>query len=116
MNRSPLGRVLTLLLAIAVAWAIYSLAVTLGAVWIFWVYVVLFALSATLYTALVRGNLSAPPATPPEGVDATLWEEHRERILGYRRRYAFLPLITVSTLVSILLDYINLMWFEGMFL
>ena len=112
----PLFRVLRLLLAIAIAWAVYSLAVTLGGIGIFWVYVGLFGLSAVLYVILVRGNLQDPPKEPPIGIDPAAWESHRTRILGYRRRYAFLPLITVGTLVSILLDYINLMWFGGMFL
>ncbi len=117
MKKLPgLKKVLTFLGVAALLWVIYSICVSLLAIWIFWVYVGLFAAGAILYVILVRGNLTAPPELPPPGVEPASYAAYREEILALRKRYSFLPPIAVGALLCILLDYINLMWFGGMFL
>ena len=111
-----LRRSLGLLATVAVLWAIYCIAVSLLAIWIFWVYVGLFAAGAILFVILVRGNVSPPPEAPPTGVNPTVYGEWRARILAYRRRYLPLLYLSIGALISLLLDYINLMWFGGRFL
>ncbi len=117
MKRLPgLKKVLGYVGTGALLWVIYSVCVSLLAIWIFWVYVGLFAACSILYVILVRGNLSAPPKEPPGGVDGAAYAAWREKILALQRRYAFLPALAVGALLCILLDYINLMWFNGLFL
>lgn len=115
-TRARLRRSLILLATVAALWAVYCIAVSLLAIWIFWVYVGLFGVCAVLYVILVRGNISPPPETPPPGADPTAYGEFRTRILAYRRRYAPLLYLSIAALISLLLDYINLMWFGGRFL
>lgn len=115
-TKARLRRSLLLLATAAALWAIYCIAVSLLAIWIFWVYVGLFAAGAVLYVILVRGNVSPPPEAPPPGIDPTAYAEHRARILTYQRRYAPLLYLSIGAFLSLLLDYINLMWFGGRFL
>lgn len=115
-TKARLRRSLGLLATVAALWAIYCIAVSLLFIWIFWVYVGLFAAGAILFVILVRGNVSPPPVSPPPGIDPTAYAEHRARILEYRRRYLPLLYISIGALISLLLDYINLMWFGGRFL
>ena len=115
-RRLHLAAFFSYLLTAAALWAVYCLAIHLLFIWIFWVYVGIFAVSAIAYVILVRGNLSPPAATPPPGVDPTRWATFRTHVLALRRRYAILPRLSAGTLFCLLLDYINLAWLGGMFL
>lgn len=96
MKRLPgLRKVLAYVGTGALLWVIYSVCVSLLAIWIFWVYVGLFAACAILYVILVRGNLSAPSKEPPRGVEPEAYAAWREKILALQGRYAFLPAIAV---------------------
>ena len=111
-----LRRLLVYLGMMLLLWAIYAISVSLGGIFVIWVYVGIFAVASVAYVILVRGNLTTPPEAPPEGVDPGVWEEFRTRILTARRRYALLPPLAFGALFSLLLDYINFTWFGGIFL
>ena len=115
-NRAGVTRLLVYLGTALLLWAIYAISVSLGGIFVFWIYVGLFAASAITYVILLRGNLSAPPKEVPEGVEPAAWEAFREDVLARRKRYALLPPLAFGTLLCLLLDYINLFWFNGMFL
>ena len=116
MSRDGLWRVLRFLGTLFLLWGIYALAVSYFLAWIFWVYVALFGVGAILYVVLTRGNLTDPPATPLGGTATPAYLAARDEIIALRRRYAFLPPIIVGSLLCLLLDYINLIWFNGIFL
>lgn len=116
MRPDGVKRLLRFLLILFLMWGLYALAVSYFLVWILWVYVGIFAVSSLSYVVLTRGNLSDPPASPPAGADAEAYLAARQEIVLRRRRYAFLPPIIVSSLLCLLLDYINLTWFGGLFL
>ncbi len=97
-------------------WGIYALSVSLGFVYIYWVYVGLFPLFSLLYVLLVRGHLSPPPKEPPAGIAANTYDVMREQVLAWQRRYRPLLDLAVGTLLSLLLDYVNLVFFDGAFL
>ena len=116
LNRSGVTRLLVYLGAALLLWAIYAISVSLGGIFVIWVYVGLFAVSSVAYVILVRGNLTAPREEPPEGVEPAAWEAFRADILARRQRYSLLPPIAFGAFFCLLLDYINLNWFDGIFL
>ena len=116
IDRTGLRRILHYLGVTLLLWAVYAISVSLGGIFVIWVYVVLFAVSTVAYVILVRGNLSPPKKTPPDGVDPAVWEAFREKILALRSRYSLLPPIAFGSFFCLLLDYINFTWFGGIFL
>ncbi|MBQ2718815.1 MAG: hypothetical protein IJF73_01975 [Clostridia bacterium] len=113
MRWAPLLKILRGLLTGLAFYTLYSVLVALGANWIFWVYLALCSVSAVVYVAGVRGNLTPMPKEPPPTWPRDTWEEYRERVEETRRRLAFLPVIFVGTAVTLVLDAVWLFLLDG---
>lgn len=116
MKKENIKRLLIGLVACLLFWIAYCVCVHLGANWIFWVYLGLFAVSAIVYVGATRGNLSRLPEETPLGWRPDAYAAYRERIEGARKRVFWLPLVTVGTTFSFVLDAINLFFLDGLFL
>ena len=116
MKKENLKRTLLTLSVCLLFWIVYAACVHLGANWIFWVYLVLFSASAIVYVGMTRGNLSRLPERTPAGWCADAYTAYREKIEAARKKVWWLPLVTVGTTFSFVLDAINLFWLNGLFL
>ncbi len=93
----------------ALLWAVYCLLLSLGAIFICWVYVGLFSALAIAYVVLTRGYFSTPlPKEAPPTVNAAEYEALRQRITKNQQRLRWVPILCLSILFVFAIDFIDL--------
>jgi len=95
--------------ATALLWAIYCLFLSIGAIFICWVYVGLFSALLITYVVLTRGYFNTPlPKEAPPTVNATEYEALRKRIAHRQEKTRWMPILCLAILFVFAIDFIDL--------
>lgn len=102
--------------ATAALWAIYCLFLSLGLIFICWVYIGLFSTLLLSYVILTRGYFNTPlPKEAPPTVNAAEYETLRERITRFQKKLFWIPTVCLAIVFVFAIDFIDLYLISQLF-
>ncbi len=102
--------------ATAALWAVYCLFLSLGLIFICWVYIGLFTALLLSYVILTRGYFNTPlPKEAPPTVNAAEYEALREKISRYQEKLRWVPTVCLAIVFVFAIDFIDLYFISKLF-